>query len=106
MAGGLLTFQNVASEPHRSKQSDQESVSETPPSLPQDLKRKHIHKLIETVKDNNEQKKKKLAMWVAKWAKQEENKAKKKWQSAAQQTIEARKQKVAQNKQYTKSVAC
>ena len=58
------------------------------------------------MKDNNEQEKEKLAMWVAKWAEQKENKAKKKQQSAAQQTIEVKKQKIAQNKQYTKGVAC
>ena len=93
--------------PYRSKQSDIESVLETPLPLPLlDLKRKHVHKLTETMKNNNEQEKEKLAMQVAKWAEQEENKAKKKWQSAAQQMIEARKQKVVQNKQYTKGVAC
>ena len=84
-----------------------ESVSETPlPLLLPDLKRKCVHKLTETMKDNNEQEKQKLAMQVAKRAKQKENKTKKKQQSAAQQMIEVRKQKVAQNKQYTKGVAC
>ena len=77
-------------------------MSETPPSLPQDLKRKHIHKLIETVKDNNEQEKEKAAACTAKRAEQEENKAKKRQQSAAQQMIEVRKQKIALKKQNTK----
>jgi hypothetical protein len=81
-------------------------VSETPPLSPlPNLKRKRICKPTETVKDNNEQDKEKAAARAAKRAEQEENKAKKKRQLAAQQTIEVRKQKVVQNKRYTKGVA-